>query len=168
MTGKNRISLMSDTGKTAEAGRIVMSIIVRFAGLILLFAGLWIAFQVLTEALKLYNDPERIERFAVAIEKGSNIDKTLVSIQDTVIDDSPVLNDDSPVASNSKTASERKSSNDIRISYFLAWIIVLLLLLMIARISLSAMKIGGELVLYDVQIKQFARMILKEVNRQDK
>lgn len=159
---------MSDTGKTAEAGRIVMSIIVRFAGLILLFAGLWIAFQVLTEALKLYNDPERIERFAVAIEKGSNIDKTLVSIQDTVIDDSPVLEDDSPVASNAKTASERKSSNDIRISYFLAWIIVLLLLLMIARISLSAMKIGGELVLYDVQIKQFARMILKEVNRQDK
>lgn len=143
-----------------------MSVIVRFSGLVLLFAGLWIAFQVLTEALNLYNDPQRIERFAAAIEKGSNIDKSLGALQTpkTRVDSDASLSDFP--ATPAKTG--KKPEDEFRISYFLAWIIVLLLLLMIARISLSAMKTGGELVLYDVQIKQFAKMLLKEVGKQDR
>ena len=156
---------MDDNTKIGEAGRILMSVIVRFSGLVLLFAGLWIAFQVLTEALNLYNEPQRIERFAAAIEKGSNIDKSLVSIQHSKANQAR----DYGLSEYPDTPGKNgeKAKDDISISYFLAWIIVLLLMLMIARISLSAIKTGGELVLYDVQIKQFARMLLKEVNKQD-
>ncbi|MEE9575557.1 MAG: hypothetical protein V3W03_05590 [Gammaproteobacteria bacterium] len=50
-------------------------------------------------------------------------------------------------------------------SYFFAWVIALLLLLLIARISLTAIKTGGELVLFDMQIKQFARMVAKESHK---
>jgi hypothetical protein len=38
----------------------------------------------------------------------------------------------------------------------------LLLLLLIARIGLGAIKTGGELVLYDMQIKRFAKMLVRE------
>jgi len=156
---------MGNGNKAEQAGRTIMSIIVRLSGLILLFAGLWVAFQVLTEALDLYRDPQKIERFAVAIERGSNIDKSLTALQNTSTDSSI---DEKLVGERERNISNDNKKNDIRISYFLAWIIVLLLLLMIARIALAAIKAGGELVLYDVQIKQFAKSLIKEAAKANK
>jgi hypothetical protein len=140
-----------------DASKNLMSIIVRCIGLFLLLAGLWVAIQVLLEALDLYRKPQQIERFALAIERGSNIDKSLVSIRKQVSNQSG--------STESNSSEGNRSSNDIRISYFFAWVIVLLLLLLIGRISLTAIKTGGELVLYDMQIKQFARMLAKESNK---
>ena len=60
-----------------EATQDIVSIIVRLSGLVLLFIGLWIAIQVFHEALSLYKDPGNIERVAIAIESGSNIDKSI-------------------------------------------------------------------------------------------
>ena len=143
-----------------DTSKNLMSIVVRCIGLFLLLAGLWVAIQVMLEALDLYRKPQQIERFAIAIERGSNIDKSLVSIRKQVSNQS---------RSNETSSSEvNRTSNDIRISYFFAWAIVLLLLLLIGRISLTAIKTGGELVLYDMQIKQFARMLVKESNKFDR
>ncbi len=143
-----------------DTSKNLMSIVVRCIGLFLLLAGLWVAIQVMLEALDLYRKPQQIERFAIAIERGSNIDKSLVSIRKQVSNQS---------GSNETSSSEdNRTSNDIRISYFFAWAIVLLLLLLIGRISLTAIKTGGELVLYDIQIKQFARMLVKESNKFDR
>ena len=143
-----------------DTSKNLMSIVVRCIGLFLLLAGLWVAIQVMLEALDLYRKPQQIERFAIAIERGSNIDKSLVSIRKQVSNQS---------GSNETSSSEvNRTSNDIRISYFFAWAIVLLLLLLIGRISLTAIKTGGELVLYDMQIKQFARMLVKESNKLDR
>ena len=149
---------MYEENSIDDVSKNVMSIIVRCIGLFLLLAGLWVAIQVLLEALELYRKPQHIERFAVAIERGSNIDKSLVSIRNQV------SGQDAEVGA-SNTGGR---ANDIRVSYFFAWIIALLLLLLVGRISLTAIKTGGELVLYDMQIKQFARMLAKEtlkVNR---
>ncbi len=140
-----------------DTSKNLMSIVVRCIGLFLLLAGLWVAIQVLLEALDLYRKPQQIERFALAIERGSNIDKSLVSIRKQVSNQSG--------STESNSSEGNRSSNDIRISYFFAWVIVLLLLLLIGRISLTAIKTGGELVLYDMQIKQFARMLAKESNK---
>lgn len=143
-----------------DTSKNLMSIVVRCIGLFLLLAGIWVAIQVMLEALDLYRKPQQIERFAIAIERGSNIDKSLVSIRKQVSNQS---------RSNETSSSEvNRTSNDIRISYFFAWAIVLLLLLLIGRISLTAIKTGGELVLYDMQIKQFARMLVKESNKFDR
>lgn len=144
-----------------DAGRNIMSFLVRILGFFLLLAGLWVAIQVLLTAQDLYAHPEKIERFAVAIEKGSNIDKSLIPIRDSLI-----VNSDSGDGVQQYSETENISSSvgtgNIRVSYFFAWVIALLLLLLIARISLTAIKTGGELVLYDLQIKQFARMLAKE------
>ena len=142
---------MYEESSIEDVSKNVMSIIVRCIGMFLLLAGLWVAIQVLLEALELYRKPQHIERFAVAIEKGSNIDKSLVSIRNQVAGQEDA---------EGTVAGGR--SNDIRVSYFFAWIIALLLLLLVGRISLTAIKTGGELVLYDMQIKQFARMLAKE------
>ncbi len=147
-----------------DAGRNIMSFIVRILGMFLLLAGLWVALQVLLTAQDLYEHPEKIERFAVAIEKGSNIDKTLAPIRDSLIVESDSENGIKQYTETEKRPSPVGTGN-IRVSYFFAWIIALLLLLLIARISLAAIKTGGELVLYDMQIKQFARMLAKESHK---
>jgi len=145
--------------------RNTMSFLVRILGFFLLLAGLWVALQVLLTAQDLYEHPEKIERFAVAIEKGSNIDKTLAPIRDSLIAQSDSGND-SGNGVQQYTENEKRpatvGTGNIRVSYFFAWVIALLLLLLIARISLAAIKTGGELVLFDMQIKQFARMLAKE------
>ena len=123
-------------------------IFIRLLGFFLLLMGLWIAIQVLLAAEDLYRNPANIERFAAAVEKGSNIDKTLASFN----------------VSGAKNGGESddKEKDMIKISYFFAWIIALLLLLLIGRISLAAIKTGGELALFDMQIKHFARILARE------
>ena len=147
-----------------DAGRNIMSFLVRILGFFLLLAGLWVALQVLLTAQDLYEHPEQIERFAVAIEKGSNIDKTLAPIRDSLLEESNSENEVQRYNEKEQRPSSVRSGN-IRVSYFFAWVIALLLLLLIARISLTAIKTGGELVLFDMQIKQFAKMLAKESNK---
>ncbi len=144
-----------------DAGRNIMGFFVRLLGFVLLLAGLWVALQVLLTAKDLYEHPENIERFAVAIEKGSNIDKTLAPIRDSLMVDSDTGNGVKRY-NDTEQRPATVGAGDIRVSYFFAWVIALLLLLLIARISLTAIKTGGELVLFDMQIKQLARMLAKE------
>ena len=144
-----------------DAGRNIMSFLVRILGFFLLLAGLWVALQVLLTAQDLYEHPEKIERFAIAIEKGSNIDKTLAPIRDSLILQSQSENGVQRY-DETKQRSAPAGTGNIRVSYFFAWVIALLLLLLIARISLTAIKTGGELVLFDMQIKQLARTLAKE------
>ncbi|MCG8325087.1 MAG: hypothetical protein MI673_06180 [Thiotrichales bacterium] len=137
----------------ADIGSDLMSIIVRVLGFALLLAGLWIAVHVMLEAVSLYENPKKIERLADFIEQGSNIDKSLVSLRDSA---------------DENTSEEIKAQipqGNIRVSYFFAWIIAILMLMLIARISLTAIRTGGELVLYDVQIKRFARQLARESTR---
>jgi hypothetical protein len=155
---------MSDNLNIDDIGKGAMAIIVRVIGLFLLLAGLWVAIQVMLEALELYQKPQKIERFAVAIEQGSNIDKSLVSLRASVIQDT-ANEDEAAITSSEPQSKSYQSSSNVRVSYFLAWVIVILLLLLIARISLTAIKTGGELVLFDMQIKQFAKMLVKESSK---
>ncbi len=148
-----------------EVGRSSLSIIVRLIGMFLLLAGLWVAVQILVEALDLYREPQKIERFARAIEQGSNIDKSLSSIRESTLSGSSEASDDEAAAGTNRNPAVNPGNNNVRVSYFLAWIIILMLMMLIASISLRAIKTGGELVLYDMQIKQFARMLVKEASK---
>jgi len=139
---------------------VMMNTLVRGIGLLVLVLGLVLALVTIREVWLLYHYPERVERFAIAIEKGSNIDHSLSSLRESVTADTDKEN-----GVNAAAAPETRpaaASGNIRVSYFLAWVIVLLLLLLLARIALSAIKTGGELALYDTQIRQFARKLIKE------
>ncbi len=142
------------TSSLNEAGQDILSIVVRLCGLMLLFIGMWIAIQVFNEALSLYREPGNIERMAAAIEKGSNIDKSIVPIRDSILGEE---------GTESKPDA---SANGFRISYFIAWVVDLLLLLLLARIAIMAVKTGGELALYDAQVKRFARHLIKATKKE--
>ncbi|HIF50067.1 MAG TPA: hypothetical protein EYQ42_00780 [Thiotrichaceae bacterium] len=139
-----------------ETSKDVLSIVVRICGLLLLFIGLWIAIQVFSEALALYKDPTNIERMATAIEAGSNIDKSIDPIQESLLGEDEVTAD----AEENVNANTKINGNGIRLSYFIAWVVDLLLLLLLARIALATIKTGGELALYDEQIKKFAKQLI--------
>ena len=146
----------------SEATDTILSIIVRLCGLILLFIGLWIAIQVFNEALSLYKNPDNIERIAVAIENVSNIDTSLAPLKQTLMGEDQ---ESGMVVPQTKTSASVSSKNNVRISYFIAWVIQLLLLILMARISLMAVKTGGELALYDSQVKKLARQLVQNNRR---
>lgn len=133
---------------------VILTALVRGLGLVLLLAGLLTAAFILMEAWALYKYPQRIEVIAVAVEKGSNIDKSLFSEK---------LGGD---ASAETTATgEREDSKNIRLSYFFAWFIAFFLILLIARIAMNAVSTGGQLALYDTEVKKLARALLDQTGR---
>lgn len=107
-----------------------MQIFVRLVGIVLLLFGLWAGVKIMLEGFTLYQDPIKIEAFAQAIERGSNIDKALAPETDN-----------------------EYVKGDFRLSYFFAWVIVLTLLMLVSMIAFTAIRTGGELALYDTKNK---------------
>lgn len=132
----------------------ITHLIVRAAGFILMFVGLWIGLKTINEAWSLYQQPQNIERLARAIEQGSNLDKALTSKAD-------VMNTDAEVNGQVREVNEALG---FRLSYFVAWVIAILLLMLIGRLAIAAVKTGGELALYDLQIKRFAKYLTEQAS----
>ncbi|MGR8920324.1 MAG: hypothetical protein ACU85V_11945 [Gammaproteobacteria bacterium] len=146
----------------SERGAGVLGLAVRGCGLVLLLVGFVVALMVIINAWSLYNDPARIESFARAVEHGSGLDLTLSSAAAAARAElEPVAPDAGATAAS--TRAERDP--ELRFSYFVAWLIALLLLLLIGRLAIAAVKTGGELALYDVKLGRFAREIVKAQSR---
>lgn len=141
----------SEANMTVDSvAQSTMSWLVRLAGLVLLGVGLWAALGVINEAWSIYQNPKssRVESLARAIDEATRIDTVLAPSQR---------------ADAGAAGPERAST--LRLSYFIAWPIVMLLLLLVGRLAMAAMKTGGELALYDVQIRRFARELMREAVR---
>lgn len=159
-----------------DGSRDFLAFVVRALGLVLLLFGMWLALEVLNEAWQLYHEPHRIERFADAIEAGSNIDRSIAPLQldaGTAKGGTPgatAANVPGSYDSSAATTTQKNTGDPhyrLRLSYYLAWVIVLLLLLLLARISLGVVRTGGELVLYETQMKRFARELVRETIREE-
>lgn len=135
----------------------ILSIVVRVMGLVVLTIGLFIGIKVIFEAWNLYDQPQRIERFADAIEHGSNLDKLLTSFTDKA-----TISD---VESEPTATTTASNQDELRVTYFLAWFIAVLLLMVIGGLASSAIRTGGQLALYDLQVKRFANLLIKEVRQ---
>lgn len=130
----------------------IAHVIVRAAGFILMFVGLWIGLKTINEAWSLYQQPQNIERIARAIEQGSNLDKALTSRTDATTSDEGF----------NGQVREVNDALGFRLSYFVAWVIAILLLMLVGRLAIAAVKTGGELALYDLQIKRFAKYLMEQ------
>jgi disulfide bond formation protein DsbB len=133
----------------------IIAVIVRLLGLAMLIIGLYIGIKVIIEAWSLYDEPQRIERFAEAIDEGSNLDQLLRSFSQKSIQAETEL----------ETLATVSQQATLRVSYFLAWIIALILLMVIGGLAASAMKTGGQLALYDLQVKRFANELIKQAQK---
>lgn len=144
----------------------LMQVFVRLVGVALLLVGLWAGVKVILAAWALYQQPQRVERFATAIEQGSHLDSLLTRIRpkaatNTAEESSstaPAAAEAAPQPPPSPVAPEES----FRLSYFLAWFIAILLLMLVGRLAMAAIRTGGELALYDTQVKRFARALLEQ------
>ena len=130
--------------------------IVRGLGLVLLLVGLWIALAVIAEAWSLYQAPQGIERLAKAIEHGSNLDRTLSTASSRLA----AVPDETTSAAQRPSSAPPDTDLGFRMTYFVAWVVAVLLLMLSGRLAIAAVKTGGELVLYDLHIKRFARELV--------
>ena len=144
-----------------EQGSRLLSLAVRGCGLILLAVGFVVALMVIASAWSLYDDPDKIEAFARAVERGSNLDLTLSNATSA---GRRQLEDDAPETTIASAAPDAMTVAPpaLRFSYFIAWLIAILLLLLIGRLALAAVSTGGELALYDVKVGKLARALLRE------
>lgn len=136
----------------------ILGIIVRLLGLVVLVIGLTVALKVIIEVWDLYKDPHNIERFATAIEQGSGLDSLINNF-------SKQTNNSDTENTISQTEIRVQQQSSLRLTYFVAWIIVILLLMVIGGIGMSAIRTGGQLALYDLQVKRFARQVLNEAQK---
>lgn len=148
--------------KILSAGSQLTAICVRLLGALLMLIGLAIGLKIISEAWDLYRNPQNgvIERFAKAIEDGSHLDQVLKPRRAT----QPPAKSNGLFPGGASGNSKIPDNNDVnlRLSYFVAWFIVLLLLLVVARLALAAVKIGGELALYDMQFRKFVHILIRE------
>jgi hypothetical protein len=151
----NRFSFQESEahGDSPVLGRVeqILVIVVRSVGLILLLVGLFVALGVIGEAWALYEDPRPIEKLAAAIERDSMLDAALAPRRPASEAADPALP--------GSLAEERTPA--FRLSYFVAWAIALLLLMLVGRLSIAAVKTGGELALYDLQLRQLGRRLMR-------
>jgi hypothetical protein len=136
-----------------------MPLLVRGAGFVLMTLGLWVALAVVVEAWSLYRSPAGIERMAQAIERGSHLDQSMARGSGSKTEP------DEAIAGTASGPEKSDSVLGFRLSYFVAWVISLLLLMLIGRLAIVAVKTGGELVLYDRQVQRLAREIVREARR---
>jgi hypothetical protein len=152
-----------EAGDLLTRGAQLSQLLVKAAGFVLLVVGLWISLAVIAEAWSLYRDPAQIERFADAIEEGSHLDRAISSVaqdKNTDLEEASAAD----IIENAQTtpAAASDPAPQFRLTYFVAWLIELMLLMLIGRLALAAVKTGGELVLHDRHIKRFVRELLRE------
>jgi hypothetical protein len=131
----------------------LLAVLVRLLGLCFLVVGIGAAVVILNEAWMLYQEPERIDRFALAIERGSNLDKIFT------------LSGGEAEGGEEAAAAAPATGGNFRPSYFAGWFLVLLMMLVASIVAISAVSAGGRLVLYDTDIRQLSRAVVKEVRR---
>lgn len=156
----------------------ITSVIVRLIGMLVLFVGLYVGLKVILEAWGLYQTPDRIEPFAAAIERGSNLDQIFsatvqrisTEISDDVVSPSGGAEDSGAGAQSGNPATMPSTSPDkgLRLSYFAAWLIVMMLFLIIGSLAMSAISTGGRLALYDTDMRKFSRQLARDFSRMKK
>jgi hypothetical protein len=157
--------------------------LVRAFGLGIVAFGSWLSYRVVEEGWHLYRDPAygAIERFGKAIEDGAHLDATVRAFLEA--------NDqDRSIKRERQLAKEQKAlmlqggagvagvapaapapvrepalpQTQLSVAYLAAWSLALVLLFVIGLLSLSILRTGAEIVLYDRQGRRAARELLAE------
>lgn len=163
-----------ETNTLSNAIQQITSVIVRLIGMLILFVGLYVGLKVILEAWGLYQSPERIEPFAAAIERGSNIDRifsaTVKRISSEISEDvvMPSAGEAHVSEATPARASAAAPDKTLRLSYFAAWLIAMMLFLIIGSLAMSAISTGGRLALYDTEMRKFSRQVVREFQRYKK
>ena len=163
--------------------RAAISLGVRLLGVALVLVGLWGALQVILEGWALYREPARIERIASAVEQGSHLDavfsipapERVAPAVATIAGDgtqpaapggpgaAAESASENPVGAGGAPLRPAGSRSTLRLSYFAAWFIALLLLAVIGALSTAAFAAGGRLALGGEGLREVHRSLAREI-----
>ena len=143
-----------------------LTVVVRLIGIGVLLLGLWAGAKVLLEGWALYESPARIERLATAIERGSNLDALFATVAAPLpeADEVPLAEGEEPPVAEPR-AAVRAGGPTLRLSYFAAWFVALMLLFVLGMLSMSAISTGGQLALRELPTRRLSRDVVREVRR---
>ncbi|MCP5143867.1 MAG: hypothetical protein H6978_03485 [Gammaproteobacteria bacterium] len=113
-------------------------------GIALMIIGAVVMLRVMYEGWALYRHPERIGYFVTAIEQGTNLDQVTFNRPDEA------------------TGLNQSNAPPFRIAYFAAWIIVILLLLLVCRLALGAIRTGTDLAMHDARMRAFVKLLAQQ------
>lgn len=159
---------MTNEKDELRGGNSGVTVLVRLLGVLLMLLGLFLAGAVLFEIWNLYKNPEHVERFAEAVERGSNIDTVLAPRRIQSSSAARVFGQETEADQGTaadRVQAEPNASHDLRMSYFFAWFIVFVLLMIVSRFALAAVTTGGRLALFDMDVSRFARALVREVGK---
>jgi hypothetical protein len=138
--------------------------IVRFIGAAIMLIGVVVVLQVMNQAWELYKDPNSVVAFSEKIENASNINKALNTLLGETLEDmrqrmNSLVNANNP---NNQPGNPPRFE-PWNISYFVAWFLKIVLILLIGRIGFFAMSEGGKLALVGMGEKNTAKNLAKEI-----
>jgi hypothetical protein len=123
-----------DLGRIASG---VTTAVVRLAGVALVLVGLWAGVKVVFEAWGLYREPAAVDRLARVIDRASHVDALLA----------PRPAAGAEAQGKAGTPAAPAPEEAFRPSYFLAWTLAILLLLLVGKLASWTVRAGGELAL---------------------
>jgi disulfide bond formation protein DsbB len=113
--------------------------IVRAAGVALVLVGLWAGVKVVFEAWGLYRDPAAVDRLARVIDRASHVD--------TLLAPRPGAPAGTGETGARATPAPQSSEEAFKPSYFLAWTLAILMLLLVGKLASWTVHAGGKLAL---------------------
>jgi hypothetical protein len=159
---------------------VTLTNIIRGIGIIILFLGLWIGLKIVNTSWSLFEDDTVIDNLAKKIESRSHIDSTISSLfkarNDNNSNELPKVSDikesektnqlAEPVTTKQKYSS-LDSLKNFQPSYFLAWLVGVILLILVGHISALAITTGAKLCFIVQPSKNYLqREDLKEILEQ--
>lgn len=137
-------------GRIRPLASLVAEVLSRTAGIILIVVGVWTGVKVIVEAWGLYTNPVSVGRFAGALETATGLDSVLarrVPAQQDVQQQAGTGQYASPAPAPGPAAAKT-----YRLSYLVAWPLVVLLLLLLGKLASWAIGAGVRLAFYDTRL----------------
>jgi len=127
---------------------LVAEVLARTAGIVLIVVGVWTGVKVIVEAWSLYTNPVSVGRFAGGLETATGLDSLLASRV-------PAQQDVQQQADTGQYPSPEPipaAAKQYRLSYLVAWPLVVLLLLLLGKLASWAIGAGVRLAFYEIRL----------------
>ena len=142
---QERLTTRAARKEDSRVGSVVTTIsvsLVRLVGVFLVMVGVWAGVKVILEAWSFYNEPSKIERFAFALERSAGLGNITAKRGTRAQGGHSGVG---PGEANEKPTPGPRQARSVRVSYLLAWPLVILLLLLIGKLASWAMHAGMQM-----------------------
>jgi hypothetical protein len=155
-------------GTETSSPESITAILVRLVGVVVLVVGLFVGLLVLHTAWNLLQKPETILPFAQEIETRSQLNAFIHSWCQILL---TVLHEYTAMAStrvvfSAKTIAALENGLKLDLSYFAAWGLTVIVLLLIGRIAFWTLSTGAQVALASTNSERQIKLIVRELIRE--